>query len=164
MKRREFLVSGLAILATPAAVLAKEEKSAATGSLMTAQEAVELLRLHNEARAKVGVAPLKWSAKIAAEAQEWANHLASTGQFEHQRSRYGENLAGGNSVRQAVEMWLSEKADFEAGAGFTKTGHYTQIVWRDTKFVGCGRAKGQDFEIFVAYYDPPGNMGGEKPY
>ena len=36
----------------------------------------DCLKAHNEYRAKHGVPPLKWNAELAADAQEWANHLA----------------------------------------------------------------------------------------
>lgn len=164
MNRRVFIFSGLAALAVPLGVLAEQAEDVATGSALTSGEVKEFLRLHNQARAEVGVGPLRWSAKIAEEAQNWANHLASTGKFEHQHSQYGENLAGNADVKQAVKSWVDERANYLAGADFSKTGHYTQVVWRDTKLVGCGKAKSADFTIFVAYYDPPGNMGDEKPY
>jgi len=38
----------------------------------------------------------------------------------------------------------------------SKTGHYTQVVWKGTKRVGC--AKKQHF--MVCDYSPPGNMRG----
>jgi hypothetical protein len=43
-------------------------------------------------------------------------------------------------------------------------GHYTQIVWRETKEVGCAidSAKGQD--VLVCRYFPAGNVQGQKPY
>jgi len=43
-------------------------------------------------------------------------------------------------------------------------GHYTQIVWRDTKQVGCGVARDNRREIWVCNYDPPGNWVGHRPY
>jgi len=43
-------------------------------------------------------------------------------------------------------------------------GHYTQIVWRDTKELGCGVARGGDREIWVCDYSPPGNYQGRLPY
>lgn len=36
----------------------------------------DCLKAHNEYRAKHGVPPLKWSAELAADAQEWAKELA----------------------------------------------------------------------------------------
>jgi pathogenesis-related protein 1 len=47
-----------------------------TGSAVTAQEAEDMVKLHNKARAEVGVAALKWSPTLAKYAQEWADELA----------------------------------------------------------------------------------------
>jgi hypothetical protein len=43
-------------------------------------------------------------------------------------------------------------------------GHYTQIVWRNTKSVGCAVARGKGVEVWVCNYDPPGNYAGQRPY
>lgn len=164
MNRRVFLISGLACLASTAPLLGKESKLVGTGSKLTPDEVTEFLKLHNLARKDVGVPALTWSPKLAAVAQKWADTLSASGKFEHSGGIYGENLAGGYDVTQAVTLWLNEKADFEAGKGFAAMGHYSQVVWRDSKRVGCGKAKGPSYDIYVANYDPPGNMAGEKPY
>src|SRR5712691_6171246 len=43
-------------------------------------------------------------------------------------------------------------------------GYYTQIVWRDTREVGCGVARGPGREVWVCDYSPPGNWVGRRPY
>jgi len=48
-------------------------------------------------------------------------------------------------------------------------GHYTQLVWRNTKEVGCGYAtcndpRGFHDGIWVCNYSPPGNFVGQAPY
>ncbi|CAH1271496.1 GLIPR2 [Branchiostoma lanceolatum] len=72
------------------------------------------LTAHNELRAKHGAPPLKLSDKLTAHAQKWADHLASTGNFEHSEgSGYGENIA---------MQWSSGGADVPArGAGMGRT-------------------------------------------
>ena len=80
------------------------------------QERQAFLRVHNDARAIVGVGPLQWSDKLAAHAQEWANHLAQSGKFEHRpNNRYGENLAAftaAESPEYAARLWLGERNDY----------------------------------------------------
>ncbi|PNF24360.1 hypothetical protein B7P43_G11879 [Cryptotermes secundus] len=48
------------------------------------------------------------------------------------------------------------------------TAHYTQVVWAQTRFVGCGRRsfrKGQFYvEHYVCNYGPTGNYRGEPLY
>ena len=41
----------------------------------------DCLKSHNEYRAKHGVPPLKWSAKLQKDAQEWANYLTTISEF-----------------------------------------------------------------------------------
>jgi pathogenesis-related protein 1 len=43
-------------------------------------------------------------------------------------------------------------------------GHYTQIVWRNTKAVGCAVGGKGAREVWVCDYDPPGNYVGQRPY
>jgi uncharacterized protein YkwD len=57
----------------------------------------EALRLHNAARARKGLPPLKWDAKLAANASAWAQSLKNSNSFQHSsaasRPNQGENLA-----------------------------------------------------------------------
>lgn len=55
--------------------------------------------------------------QVAKFAQEWADHLASTGSFEHrsQSNPYGENIfwsSGTASAHKVVEAWYSEIKDY----------------------------------------------------
>jgi pathogenesis-related protein 1 len=150
-----------------------------SGSGLRQDEIQTLIRLHNKARADVGVGPFVWSAKLAAYAQKWADHLAAIGcRMEHRPSSgawrriYGENLfmgtAGYYGVGDAVDSWVSEKKDYRGGAltssNWHGAGHYTQIVWRGSKELGCAKTVCKGMVIVVCNYDPPGNVLGEKPY
>lgn len=150
-----------------------------TESRLKQDEVQTLIRLHDKARSDVGVGPLSWSAEVAAYAQKWADHLAASGcRMEHRPSSgkwrriYGENLFMGTAsyygVGDAVDSWVSEKKYFHGRAlnnsNWYAAGHYTQIVWRDTKTFGCAKSVCRDMVIVVCNYNPPGNMMGEKPY
>jgi uncharacterized protein YkwD len=124
-----------------------------------------LLAAHNELRARHGVPPLTWSAELAAGAQDWAARCV----FEHSSGQYGENLSwwrGGNATpADRVRDWYSEIKDFNFAApdrnDFTVTGHFTQIVWRTSREVGCGVAVCKDgAQILVCRYSPAGNVQG----
>jgi uncharacterized protein YkwD len=133
--------------------------------------AKEMIASHNQVRTKVGVGPLTWSPSLAAYAQEWANKLAKTGQFEHrQNSGYGENLYWGQgrtvSPSNVVTSWANEVSDYNYDNNNCRDvcGHYTQIVWKNTTEVGCAVAKVRNEEYWVCNYNPPGNYVGQKPY
>ena len=131
----------------------------------------EMLGAHNRVRDGVAVAPLVWSDQLASVAQGWADQLASEGRLHHRASpRYGENLyliSGGRATpNDVVGAWASEQADYDyrTNTCHATCGHYTQIVWRSTKSVGCAVARLRGIEVWVCEYSPPGNYVGQKPY
>lgn len=132
---------------------------------------IEMLQAHNSIRRSLGVPQLTWSDRLSERAQEWAQTLLKKGQFSHHpKSAYGENLfemTGAHaSPTQVVDEWASESNnyDYRFNRCNGMCGHYTQIVWRDTKEVGCGVARGIRREVWVCEYNPPGNWIGERPY
>jgi len=141
---------------------------------MQAGDRLSITAYHNQVRAEVGVAPLQWSASLAAYAQAWADHLAATSCNMRHRAdgRYGENLfqgtAGHYTARDAAQAWESEKQNYHAGmlteSNWHAAGHYTQMVWRATRAFGCGESQCADTLIVVCNYDPPGNYIGRRPY
>jgi uncharacterized protein YkwD len=133
----------------------------------------EMLSLHNAVRSTVGLPPLAWSGKLEQAAQEWADLLVKDGSFRHRpHSPFGENLFAVTGMeylpRQVVFGWTSEAKDFDYPANRCKPdracGHYTQIVWRNTREVGCAVARGGSREVWVCEYAPPGNYSGMRPY
>jgi pathogenesis-related protein 1 len=130
-----------------------------------------MVSAHNAVRATVGTHPLRWSDRLASVAQKWADGLLADGQFVHSHNpKYGENLyeitgAAANSA-QVVKAWADEARDFRYSSNSCSgvCGHFTQVVWRDTKEVGCAVARGGPREVWVCEYDPPGNWAGEKPW
>lgn len=56
-------------------------------------------------------------------------------------------------------MHLSHSYDFKNPGFKSGTGHFTQIVWQQSKELGIGKAKSDDGKIFVvARYRPAGNF------
>lgn len=130
-----------------------------------------MLAAHNAVRARVGVPPLSWSDRLAAHSRDWAGNLLARNLFVH-RSKpiYGENLfeirGAAASPAQALDAWASESQNYDYDSNGCRgvCGHYTQLVWRDTKEVGCAVARGGGREVWVCNYDPPGNWIGKWPY
>jgi hypothetical protein len=62
-------------------------------------------------------------------------------------------------------MWVKERQLYDwSNPGFNmQTGHFTQVVWADTREVGCGTVSCNNMEIWVCNYSPAGNVRGEYP-
>ncbi|XP_057449458.1 STS14 protein-like [Lotus japonicus] len=139
--------------------------------------ATEFLEAHNQARAAVGVEPLEWSEKLGKDASLFVRYQRNKfgcGFANLTDSEYGGNqiMAGSVSVapRVAVAEWVKEK-DFYIHANNScvaehECGVYTQVVWRDSKEVGCSQAScvKEKASLTICFYDPPGNVVGESPY
>lgn len=146
--------------------------------MVTGDEEPEKMRgmvaAHNKWRKELGLPPLEWSNELAGVAQTWANKLKRRGcNMKHSSSQYGENLYWSSgmtpSPEDVVASWASERKYFnhkkkKCNGPWYKCGHYTQLIWKNTKKVGCAVAYCGDQQIWVCNYDPAGNYSGEKPY
>lgn len=142
-----------------------------------------ILRVHNAARAEVGLQPLIWDDKLAVQSTAWSHNFIDTngGFLQHGMGKFGENLASyGDTASDAElgahasQMWVDEKALW-LGSGdkvlknqnFEGYGHYTQVVWASTKYIGCGSVidtpRGNYF-VTTCRYLPEGNALGRAPY
>jgi len=144
---------------------------AGTGGAARSSLERDMLAVHSAVRARVGMAALAWSDRLAAHSQDWANTLLARRQFVHRaNSPYGENLfeitGAAASSAQVVNAWAAESLNYDYRSNRCRgvCGHYTQIVWGDTREVGCAVARGGGREVWVCNYDPPGNWVGKRPY
>lgn len=149
----------------------------------------DMVDAHNAWRTELGVERLRWADDLAAGAQQWADHLAADKgcEMEHSasesRQKAGENLYWASPVRwtsgrvelQAVtaqkvlKSWGSERDDYDAVnntcAPGKQCGHYTQVMWRKTRDVGCAMQQCNDkSQVWVCRYRPAGNWIGQRPY
>jgi uncharacterized protein YkwD len=139
-----------------------------------------LLAAHNIERARLGVPSLGWDAALAADARTWADELAATGRFEHSADEPGKPIEGENlwagtprafSPEAMVGLWVTEKIDYQPGlfpnnsrsGDVENVGHYTQIIWRKSRRVGCASAVGHNEEFLVCRYSVAGNITGQRP-
>lgn len=133
-----------------------------------------ILKEHNNERQLLKIPDLIWSNELAEYASEWALQLAEEDNGIHHRDfdAYGENIswfsAAPDDYSEGVSLWNDEKKYYKykaIGNDWAKTGHYTQVIWKNTQRVGCGCALGASGALFfVCNYDPPGNYQGQKPY
>ncbi|XP_076287458.1 uncharacterized protein LOC143212513 isoform X1 [Lasioglossum baleicum] len=130
------------------------------------------LETHNYFRSRHGVPPLRLSKQLCKTSQDWANILATRGRLEHRANiDYGENLYcmwSSNpktvvSGDEPVNEWYGEEAQHQYGKEPTtlKTGHFTQVVWKDSTELGVGMARNRNGEVYVVCnYNPAGNYLG----
>ena len=137
---------------------------------------IEALESHNKYRKIHKVPPLTLNKDICNIAENYAKTLALKLRcLQHSENTYndeelGENLyccygmdANGESVSS---NWYNEikkynfNGDWQGGCG-----HFTQMVWKDTKEVGFGKCRDKGGNIYVvANYYPAGNVLGYFKY
>lgn len=132
------------------------------------------LDLHNNIRKVVGVGPLKWDTTLEAYARDYAKVRSKDCELIHSNGPYGENIYWGfgegfTDGKAAMKLWADEKEYYDYESNSCADGkeclHYTQIVWKNSKRLGCARARCHDDYYFITCnYDPPGNINGEKPF
>ncbi|KAI1334602.1 PR-1-like protein [Xylariaceae sp. FL0016] len=120
-----------------------------------------ILNSTNTYRTAYNASSVRWNDTLEAYASDYLN---STCDFAHSGGPYGENLAiGCANASSCVEAWGNEAEDYSfKNPGFKeKTGHFSQLVWKDTTDVGCGRRICGDQGWYLACeYWPRGNVIG----
>ncbi|XP_017014662.3 uncharacterized protein [Drosophila takahashii] len=126
-----------------------------------------ILRENNKYRKLHNASPLKMDAELASYAQEWADHLAEKNLLETRPlPLYGENIMCVRKslfcVDQIMRLWYQEKYNYNyyRPSFDLYTGHFTQMVWRETEFLGVGVASNDSHIWIVCNYHPPGNVSG----
>jgi uncharacterized protein YkwD len=130
------------------------------------------LDVHNKFRALHKVPLLQHDPELSKRAQRYADQLLrERSEVKHSDcmwdgKRVGENLAwisGGKlDAKDAVELWYNEIKDynFDKGEFSMSTGHFTQVVWKGSQFLGIGVVCGNGQTFVVGNYYPPGNYQG----
>ncbi|VDD79537.1 unnamed protein product [Mesocestoides corti] len=133
---------------------------------------------------------LQWSSDLEGYAKLWAESCSweyprATNISERPLTLLGMNIAvistesfilkeNVPSVAMFYQMWMQNRHNFDYDLGICKEGycgHYTQIVWAITEFIGCDRAycESEDHSkvkghVLVCIYSPPGRTAGGQPY
>lgn len=141
------------------------------------------LKEHNKYRSDHGANPLTHNKEISTIAQKWADEIAKQNNFSNappEKRTYKNEVMGVNMAmhwqsngedftgEDCCEQWYNEKDKYnfdkhDGDKGCTeKAGNFTQMIWKDSKEVGFGKAKTADGKWFVvANYYPAGNVSGK---
>jgi hypothetical protein len=167
-----FLALLLALVAAPAhgaRVLASGGPATTTANNATANE---YLAPHNQARAAVGVPPLRWSPDLAVAAGKVDGRQGGCAFADMGGSPCGANQ-GWASYRahpgEVVASWVAQGKFYNHGnntcAAGRQCGTYTQVVWRRTAEVGCAQATcASGAALTLCLYNPHGNVQEQSPY
>jgi uncharacterized protein YkwD len=98
---------------------------------------------------------MSWDSTVAASAASFTSGCPNG----HSGGSYGENMAWGYpDFPAAVKAWYDEISQYNfANPGWSSgTGHFTQVVWRDSIKLGCAMNKGCSMPTYVCQYSPAG--------
>lgn len=163
-----------------AMLLAAQPVAAQVVATPTEIVADRLLAAHNTERLRLGLKPFTWRAKLAGDAKKWAQTLAVSNMFEHApvaaNGGEGENLWYGTrdayTPEEMIGFFIDERKAFKRGTfpdvsttgRWQDVGHYTQLVWQDTREVGCAIVSNRTRDYLVCRYAPAGNFIGKPVY
>jgi hypothetical protein len=132
-------------------------------------EKKEMLDLHNMYRCMAGVPALEWDDDLQKTAQSWADqkqmgHSTALGAFK----KYGENMQFAcpkSTPTDATDWWYDEIHKYTQSSPF-QASHYTQMVWKGTTKVGCGKgpAPSCSGDAWVCQFTPVGNNPYQNGY
>lgn len=134
------------------------------------------VKAHNYFRCLHGHAELEWDAAVAGNAQIAATQSCTADKLMHSKSykmtpQAGENLAlGQSSAEHATAAWYNEITD----PGYTPgtwgqqalsagTGHYTALIWKSTRKLGCTNcSSGQGRRVWACQYSEDAPNSGNQ--
>ena len=132
---------------------------------------VEAVKTHNILRACHNAQPLLPNCEIMKISQDYAKTMPSG----HSGTQFhgdwmGENLywSTGKSLNGAdpINLWYSEIDNYNFNTHTSKggmIGHFTQVVWKNSKEIGIGYYCSGSSCCVVGNYYPAGNVGGYYP-
>ncbi len=130
------------------------------------------LTKHNEFRKKHQSKKLNLNKELSEMAKKFADECAQNNTIDigHCPDLYKNEIIGQNiavisrslfDVKNICQKWYDEgnNYDYKQNKYMSNTGHFTQIIWKETTEVGFGYSESKDGNIyFVANYYPAGNI------
>jgi hypothetical protein len=133
----------------------------AADAAVSSAEKKEMLDLHNMYRCMAKVPALQWDDTLQKQAQSWAD----TGNTGHSTKRgafkdYGENMQYAcpkATPKTATDWWYDEINKYSESSPY-QSSHYTQMVWKDSTKIGCGKGKAPcGGDLWVCQFTKIGN-------
>ena len=133
----------------------------------------EGLIMHNKYRADHHAPEMQLNKELCEIAQKYADYLAKNSLFQHSHDRFkgaamGENLFMCSGYKpnggEGVTSWYNEIKDYDFKNGRSTggvIGHFTQVVWKGSKYLGIGIGQNGNSYYVVGNYYPAGNWEGE---
>ena len=128
-----------------------------------------VLRIHNDKRKAHSSSSLKLNEDLCKLAENYIDKLIKDEIFSdniYKDMFLGENVyikKGKLDINEMCDSWYNEKNNYEKNPNkYQKnSGHFTQMIWKNTKEIGFGCKILADISYAVVYYYPPGNTLGE---
>ncbi|XP_062595872.1 GLIPR1-like protein 1 [Saccostrea cucullata] len=138
----------------------------------------DYVQAHNNERRNVSpsaanMKEMKWDDSLANIAQSWVSQCIFGHNPSPTGSRFsnvGENVYVASftpSASSVVSYWASESSDYSYSNNycFGRCGHYTQVVWADSEYLGCAENPNCSGKtLVVCNYGPAGNFNNQRPY
>ncbi|KAM7445769.1 hypothetical protein ABFA07_005753 [Porites harrisoni] len=124
---------------------------------------------HNYFRTLHQVPNVTWSNRLQKEAKVWVKYLAENNKFEHSEKNPGNlYLSHPNDYPKeycsdAVQWfhWEEKYYNYDKPGYVYKAGHFTQVVWRNSRQIGAAWEIRKDKRLVVSIkYNPGGNYVG----
>lgn len=124
----------------------------------------------NSLRALHNAQPLTYDKNIELIAQNYSTYLNKNNLFQHSNNKqYGENLYSSFSskpkteqdiLKNAVDSWYNENNIYDYNSNMFQplAGHFTALVWKNTKSFGLGISTIDNNSVVVLNLFPPGNI------
>ncbi|KAE8212098.1 hypothetical protein CF327_g4223 [Tilletia walkeri] len=126
-----------------------------TGDPTTAEQQA-VVDTHNTYRAKHNAPSLTWNNTLAAYALTHASKCI----WAHSGGPYGENGAAtvgvATTMASSADMWYNEITmyNFSAPAFTEQTGHFSQLIWKSSRTIGCAAVQCTPASLGFAWTGP----------
>ena len=131
---------------------------------------LDIIKQINKYRNIHGAKNLITDANIDKISQKFASKLAKTGKLDYSSNEYKGQILGETVYKaekyfaplKLAKVLYDEISEYDFNSKDPEPNNFTQLVWKDTDFIGFGMAKSSDNKYYyVINYFPTGNIDGQ---